>query len=177
MTGFLRFVGILNAAVWLGAAVAFSFAALPAMFSQEMNGLLQQNYPYFSGAIAQLLVARYFSLQLICGALALLHLLVERMYLGKSLRKIWYGLVLALFAAALAGNYWLQPKMKELHRTKYAVNLRPEARDAAARSFRAWHGASQAVNLLMLSGLIAYLWRVSNASDEPRFVSTVKFRS
>src|SRR6266496_2641930 len=52
--GFLRFLGILNAGVWLGAAIFFTFGAGPALFSQETQNLLgPKNYPYFSGAIAQ----------------------------------------------------------------------------------------------------------------------------
>jgi len=55
--GFLRIVGILNAAVWFGAAVFFTFGAGFAPFSAEMKRLLgSNNYPYFSGAIAQILI-------------------------------------------------------------------------------------------------------------------------
>src|SRR6266436_1420387 len=79
--GFLRFVGLLNAAVWFGAAIFFTFAAGPAVFSQDMKDALRQNNPYFYGAIAQVLISRYFRLQLICGVIALLHLVMESLYL------------------------------------------------------------------------------------------------
>src|ERR1039457_449261 len=69
--GFLRFVGILNAAVWFGGAVFFTFWSGRAPFSPEMKALLgPQNYPYFSGAIAQILIARYFNLQFTCSIIA-----------------------------------------------------------------------------------------------------------
>ena len=65
--------------------------------------------------------------------------------------------------------------MKALHAIKYGVNNRPEIRESAARSFRAWHGVSQVVNLLMVGGLAVYLWRAANPADPTRFVSAVKF--
>ena len=68
MIGFLRFVGLMNAAVWFGAAIFFTFGIGAAAFSPEMKELLgPKNSPYFSGAIAQILIARYFHLQLLCG--------------------------------------------------------------------------------------------------------------
>jgi hypothetical protein len=83
--------------------------------------------------------------------------------------------LVALCAAALIGGYWLQPKLKALHATKYGANTRPEIRETANRSFRAWHGVSQVVNLLLVGGLATYLWRAANPSDPTRFVSALKF--
>lgn len=167
----------MNAAVWFGAAIFFTFGIGAAPFSPEMKELLgPKNSPYFTGAIAQILVARYFHLQLACAAVALLHVLGEWVYLGRNPQKLWFGLLLAMIIAALLGNFWLQPKMKRLHTVKYAVNTSPQNREIADRSFRAWHGGSQAVNLLILIGLAAYLWRVANPADPARFVSTTKFR-
>ena len=169
-------MGILNAAVWLGGAIFFTFGAGLVPFSQEMKNLLgPNNYPYFSGAIAQILIARYFHFQIVCCVVAVLHLLAEWIYLGKFPQKLQAGLLIGLCAAALAGGYWLQPKLNALHAAKYGVNTRPEIREAAARSFRAWHGVSQVVNSLLVGGLAAYLWRAANPSDPTRFVSAVKF--
>jgi hypothetical protein len=174
--GFLRFVGILNAGVWLGSAIFFTFGVGRAPFSQEMKSLLgPDNYPYFSGAIAQILIARYFKLHLVCGTVAVLHLLAERLYLGKHPGKLQVGLLIGLLAAAVIGGYWLQPKLKALHATKYGANTRPETRLVADRSFRAWHGVAQVVNLFLVGGLTGYLWRATNSSDPTRFVSAVKF--
>jgi hypothetical protein len=176
--GFLKFVGILNAAVWFGAAVFFTFGTGRAPFSAEMKALLgANNYPYFSGAIAQILITRYFHLQFVCGIIAVLHLLAEWLYFGKSPQKLRLGLLLGLCSAALIGGLWLQPKLHALHATKYGVNTRPELREAASRSFRVWHGVSLGVNLLLVGGLAAYLWRVANPIEPPHFVSSIKFRS
>ena len=178
MIGFLRLAGILNAAVWFGAAVFFTFWSGRAPFSREMQALLgSNNYPYFSGAIAQILIARYFDLQFCCAIIAVGHLLAEWLYQGRFPERLRLGLLLGLCAAVLVGGCWLQPKLKTLHTVKYAANQRLEVRTAAGRSFRAWHGVSAGLNLLVLAGLAVYLWRVANPSDETRFVSAVKFRS
>jgi hypothetical protein len=169
-------VGILNGAVWFGAAIFFTFGAGLAPFSPEMKTLLgPNNAPYFSGAIAQIFIARYFHFHLACAAVAMAHLLAEWLYLGRSLRRFRTALLAALCAAVLFGGYWLQPKLKGLHAVKYGVNNRLEIREAAARSFRTWHGVSQVINLLAVGGLAVYLWRVANPSDPTRFVSAVKF--
>ena len=172
MIGFLRFVGTLNAAVWFGAAIFFTFGVGLVPFSPEMQSLLgPKNAPYFSGAIAQLFVARYFHFQLACGLIAVLHLLTEWLYLGHSPRKMQVGLVVGLAAAVLVGGYWLQPRLKALHATKYSLSAKPEIREVANRSFRAWHGVSQVINLVAVAGLAVYLWRTANPSNPTRFVS------
>lgn len=178
MIGFLRFVGVLNAAVWFGSAIFFTFIAGPSVFSEDMKNLLGSKYfPYYSGAIAEIILARYFQLLLICGVIAFCHVLGEWLYFGKSPRNAWVGLLAGLLLAALLGGAVIQPHLKRLHTTQYAVNTRPEEKEAAHRSFRVWHGTAQAINLLMLAGLGVYLWRMTNASEPTRFVSTPKFRS
>jgi len=174
--GFLRFVGILNAGVWLGATVFFTCGAGLAPFSPDMKNLLgANNYPYFSGAIAQILLKRFFYLQFICAALAVAHLVTERLYLGKHLQKFQTGLLAGLCAAVLLGGCWLQPKLQGLHAVKHGIHTRPEIRETAEHSFRTWHGVSQLVNVLLVGGLATYLWRVANPSDPTRFVSALKF--
>jgi hypothetical protein len=171
-------VGILNAAVWLGGGIFFSVALAPAIFSKEMEGVLgHEYYPYFSGAIAQVLIARYFHLQLVCALVALIHFMAEWLYLGKSAQALWLGLVISLFSLGIVGGFWLQPRLKELHTIRYAVNTPRETRDAATQSFRTLHGASQGINLLMLCGLAVYFWHLANPPDPTRFLSAATFRS
>lgn len=176
MIGFLRFVGILNVGVWLGAAIFFTFGVGLAAFSPEMQNLLgANNYPCYSGAIAQVFATRYFHFQKICAAVAVVHLLAEWLYLGKRPRKFQSGLLLGLCAAVLLGAGWLQPKLKALHAAQYSTQARPETRATASRSFKAWQGVSQGVNVLVIAGLGVYLWRAANPSDPTRFVSAMKF--
>jgi hypothetical protein len=178
----IRFVGILNAAVWLGAAVFFTFAAQPAFFSDEIKatGL----HPFWPGAIAQLFVAQYFKLQCVCGLVALAHLMAEWVYLGRPLNRFTLGLLVGLFFVGMIGSLWLQPRMKEFHLTKYSMGTdykpvpMPDARRIqAAKSFSRWHAVSRVVDIVALAGLVVYLWRVTHPPDNLRFVGAPKFRS
>ena len=165
-------MGLLNAAVWLGTAIFYTAGAGPALTSQEMLHLLgTRNYPYFSGAVIQIVLARYFRLHLICAVIALLHLTAEWLYLGRPARKFWLGLLAGLFVLSVTGSVWLCPKLDRLHLTRYAPNTRIEDRAAAGKSFRVWEGVLQAVNVLMIGGVAVYLWRVTNPTDSLRFVS------
>ena len=176
MIACLRFVGLLNAAVWFGSAIFFSFGAGFVPFSPEMKALLgPANYPYFSGAIAQLFIKRYFAFQVGCALVAVVHLLAEALYLGKRPQKFQVALITGLVAITMIGAYWLQPKMKVLHAIKYGTTSKPEQREAADHSFRAWHGVSQVINLILVGGLGAYLWRAGNPADSTRFVSAFRF--
>jgi hypothetical protein len=167
----------MNAAVWLGAAVFFTFGAGPAFFSPDMQAVLgQKNYPYFSGAIAQVVLARYFRLNLVCAVIALAHLLAEWLYMGRPARKFSLGLLAGLLLLILIGGGALQPHLKTLHVRRYALNALPAARESAARSFRVWHALAQFLNVVMIGGLVIYVWRVTNPRDTLRFVSPVKFR-
>jgi hypothetical protein len=175
--GFLRFVGIANAAVWLGASVFYTVCAGPAVVSSDMQTLLGPKYfPYFSGATAQIVLARYFHFHLVCAIVALLHLLAERIYLGRAVHRLRLGLLAALFGFSLLGSVWLGPKLAGLHRAQHVLSLAPVERETAAKSYRLWRGVFQAVNVLMIGGVAVCLWRVTNPPDELRFVGSPKFR-
>lgn len=178
MIGFLRFVGMLNAAVWLGAALFFMAGVTPALTSRDVHALFREQYfDYLSGALSQVVATRYFYWHTVCTIIALLHALAEWLYLGRSARRRWLGLVAGLLALGLIGNAWLVPKLAQLHRTGHAVNLGPAHREAAAKSFRSWHRVFQGMNLLIIGGVALYFWRVTSPSDPPRFVTPTKFRS
>ena len=177
VSAILRFIGILNAAVWLGGSVYFTFVAGQAPFSPEMKELLgPAYYPYFSGAIAQIGIARLFSFQLVCAIIALAHLGAEWLYQERRHRKFLFWMLATMLALTLLGDHWLRPKMRELFRGKYAVNYTQPQRDAAAHSFAIWHGVSMTVNLFMLGGLVVYLLQMSRPPEAARFVSPGQFR-
>ena len=71
MPGILRFLGLFNAAVWVGGSVFFSFLAGPVFFSPEVKSITP---PPYNGIVAQAMLGRYFTLHLLCGGLAILHL-------------------------------------------------------------------------------------------------------
>jgi len=176
--GFLRIVGLVNAAIWFGAAVFFTFGIGPAVFSPDMRQVLgAANFPYFSGAIAQVLISRYFDLQIVCARVAVFHAFVEWLYLSRPWHRFWTGLLAGLLAASLLGALGFQPQMKKLHRLKYSPAATPVQRVSSASAFKVWHGASQAVNLLVLVGLGLYLWRTANPSNATRFMPPGQLQS
>lgn len=167
----------MNAAVWFGAAVFFTVGAEPALFSKETQALLgEQNYPYFSRAMAHILSGSYFKLHLACGIVALLHLTAEWLYLGRPVRRFSLALLAGLLSLALLSGLWLHPRLNEFHKVRHAPNAPAVQREAAARSFGIWNGVSRFLNIVMMAGLMVYMWRTANPSDTLRFVSPAKFR-
>lgn len=172
--GLLRFVGLLNAAIWLGAAISFTVALGPAFFSAEMKSILP---PPYNGAAAQIIIKRYFILLYCCGGIALLHFVLEKLYSGKVFERLTAGALVFAICLGLLGGIWLQPKLRDLHLKKYDSRSSPELRAQVDRSFKTWHGVSQTMNLAVIGGLLLYFWRTSNAGNTSRFVNTHKFRS
>lgn len=172
----LRFIGVVNAAVWFGGALFFTMAIAPAFFAPEIKSILGDVY---SGVIAQLVLERYFHLFYWAGGVALLHLAAEWLYLGRAVQRFTLGLLLATVSLGLLGGVWFQPKLRNLHQVNYGRDelYTPAQKDRAARALSLWYGASQAVNILSLAGLGLYFWRVVIAPDAPRFVPAAKFRS
>ena len=176
----LRLIGILNIAVWFGAVIFFTIGVAPALFSSEVQAILQQGYPVVAGRLAMVVVSRYFLLHYWCGSIALLHQLAERFYLGKPLQKLNFGLLIGLCSLSLLGGLGLQPQLRKLHEIKYGRSnfYSVEQKEQADRAFHFWHGVSFAINLVVLAGLGVYLWRIANPANGPRFVPAgVKFRS
>lgn len=174
MLSFLRFFGVTVAAVWFGATVFFTLFAGPAFFTDEMKRLFP---PPYNGAIAELVLSRFFILHYLCGLLALAHLGAEWMYSGKVPPRLTVWLVGGTLGFSLLGGLWLQPKLHKLQRVKYADHYRIPAtaqqREAAAKDFGMWHGISQAMNILVLLSLWLYLARVIQPGESPRFVSPI----
>ncbi|MBI3415285.1 MAG: DUF4149 domain-containing protein [Verrucomicrobia bacterium] len=169
----LRVVGLLNAAVWLGAAIFFTMVAAPAFFSPEMTHLLGRAY---SGAAAQIVVKRYFIFHLVCSAVAIAHLVLEWLYCGKPLHRWLLYMLLGVLGAALLGGFVLTPKMKQLHYVMYARGVTPAQQTQARSTFGLLHGLSQVGNLAVLAGLLVYFWQVNNPNTPMRFFSGTKFR-
>lgn len=169
---------MLNAAVWLGAAVFCSTVLLVALNSRDALGLIgTQYFAQVTGALKQIVFTRFFHLQIFCALLAWLHLVAEWMYLGRLPRRLWVGLMTLLFSLSLLGSLWLCPKLTRLHRAQYQPGLTAEQRVAAQESYNLWDSVFQVVNVLLIGGIMVYFWRVTHAQDEPRFVSPSKFRS
>jgi hypothetical protein len=174
----LRFVGLLNAALWLGSCMYHVFGAAPAVSSKAVEQLLGPvNTPFFATAIQLVLDERFLTFQLVFALIACTHVLTMWLYLGQTPRRLWLGLLGGLLFLVLMQSLWLQPLIKARHATRHSIRATPQMRVAADRSFRAWHGFSNVCNLLQVIGVAVYFWRVVNPSEATRFVSAVKFRS
>jgi uncharacterized membrane protein len=165
--GFLRAVGILNASAWFGGSVFFTLVVGPAFFSDSMSVILL--HKYHQGAVAQVVLERYFSFHLICGFIALAHLVGESLYVGRPLLRWTLSLLAAIFVLGLIGGYGIQPKLQHLHREMYHQNRTDDERDSAHRSFRLWHALSQVLNLMVLGGVTLYLLRAARQGDASRY--------
>jgi hypothetical protein len=167
----------MNAAVWLGTAIFFTFGAAPASFSAEMKAALGvATNSYYPGAIAGVIMARYYHIMLACGVVALFHLLAEWLYLGQPRKKISFVLVIGLFIVLLLGSNVMQPALTRLNKKHYAAALSAE-RESAGRTFRILYATTRGFDLLLITGLVLYTWRMGSSSDTLRFVSPVQFRS
>ena len=164
-------MGILNAAVWCGSAI-FLAVGLPSIFSSELKQLLTVPGVGFA---AEAIVALFFVVQYWCGAIGLAHLAAEWLYAGRPARSLNLGLVTGLLAVALAGGLWVQPKMQRLHKIHYFGQTAVQ-REQAGKTFALWHGTWESVNLLVIGGLIFYLWQVSRTTDHPRSGNFTKIR-
>ena len=174
MIGLLRFVGLINAALWFATALLTVLAVEPAATSADMFGLLsQRNFPYFSVAIGHVIISRFVHVYLVCSLVALLHLSAEWLYLGKYPHRVWLGLVIFLGLIGLGENYWLLPRLKASHYVRSGSQGKNQMAD---RSYRYGHMLYESINLLAIGGLSIYLWRVAHPPDPARFVSASKFR-
>jgi len=179
--GFLRFIGVMNASIWFGSAIFFTFLAQPAFLSPEMlrlfGGAASPLARWYGAEAALVVLERYYLLHQWCGAIALFHLLVEWLYAGKAVTKFMLWLLVGTFGLGLAGGYWLQPKMAELHYKVHAGRYAAPERKKAEDSFRIVHAVAQTANFLVTAGLLLYVWNVTNPPSAPRFASRTKFRS
>ena len=164
MQAAFRYVGVLNAAVWLGATVFFTVGAGPAIFSDEAAAFLPRAY---RARVAELVIARLIVLQQICGLVALGLLAAECIRAGRIVRRLALGVVSALFVASLLSGVWLVPRMHAVQQVRYSARSTPEQQAGAARSFNVLHGLSQTVNLFVLAGLLFHLVQVTRTPDTP----------
>jgi hypothetical protein len=197
----LRFVGVMNMAVWLGAALFFFFGVTPATYSPDMKLLLtERSHVMYAGIIDHIYWERLFMFEIWCGAIALAHQCAEWLYLGRRLR-LTFWLVAGLLGLTLIDGIVLQPHIERLQAVKFAYQktaagyqgqpaFTAQQREKAARSLEFWRkmgriGAfgldsekiSTTMNWLALSCLTVLAWRVVNTSESFRFVPASKFRS
>ena len=172
--GFLRFLGLFNAAVWVGGSVFFSFLAAPVFFTPEIKSLTP---PPVNGLVAQAMLGRYFTLHILCGIVAVVHLLLEWLYSSGGFPKRAIAVVCVLLGLALIGGKFINPKLAGWHQQKHQFQLKSEgerqtikkAEDTqsvvqdAERKFAVWHGVSHVINLVMMILLTWRFWRLARS--------------
>ncbi|HTI68463.1 MAG TPA: DUF4149 domain-containing protein [Candidatus Limnocylindria bacterium] len=155
MSGWLRFLGILNTGIWLGAGLFLTVGAGQAVFS---SAVLETVGREKAGFVAQAILSRYFVLQYVCWGIALVQWLAVKPA-GKGAGPLIRLVVLGALVAG--GGLWLQPKLHDLNKTRYTMELPEAERKEAATSFGKLHGLSQVMNLVLLGGVLCHLWTVS----------------
>ena len=175
--GFLRFVGLFNAAVWVGGSIFFSFLAAPVFFTAEVTDFTP---PPNNGLVAQAMLGRYFMLHYLCGTIASLHLLVEWLYSGGGFPRRAIAVVCVLLGLALISGKFISPKLSALHQQKYQFKLKSEGErqmiekaeyeqsvvEDAKWKFDVWHGVSQVINLAMMILLTWRFWRLTHRNEQ-----------
>jgi hypothetical protein len=174
VVGFLRIIGIINAAIWFGSLVFFTIGVGPAFFSDEMTSFIRQPY---NGLAAQVVLKRYFYLQMWCAGIALAHLSAEWLYSRRPIHRLTLLLLMSLFLFGILGGYVFLPNMKQLHVKMYHSQTTPEVKAAARRSFWILHGTSSVMNLLVIGGVLVYLIQVTKPENTARFTSLTRFKT
>jgi hypothetical protein len=170
---FLRFVGVISSAVWLGALTTFTLVITPGCYSTAMLRLLPVTH---AGASSLILWELYFRLGYLCSAVAIAHLVLECLYAGKSFRRVMTYLVGWSVVLTLLGGAVLLPRLQGLHLEAHGMRSTSQQRERAGTAFRSWQVVAQAANVATILGLAAYVWLLSNAAGNTRFVSATKFR-
>jgi len=175
----LRFVGIVNAAIWFGAGVFFTLVVLPGVFSSDLHVLFgdDERFKFYAGGVALALFKRFFVLQYVCGIVALLHLVAEKLYLSKPYPRWGTAVVLVVLGFSLVGGAVVQPKLLDYRKTMYSTTSTSDQKARATHSFAVWHATSETANLFVMIGLLAHLVGAAKP-EEPGRYSTLfpKFR-
>ena len=168
-TKVIQLIGILNAAIWLGGAVFFTFIAGPAFFSPDLEPILPKPE---NGIAARYLIGKFAAFQIACASIAVINLIVGCNWKAYSNPKPQALILAAIILLTGAGMFFLTPKMDALHQLKYAdyfgLQATDEKKDAASRAFGQMHGLLQVGNLLVLVGLLLNFVLCWKTASEPR---------
>lgn len=163
-------IAALNAAVWLGGSVFFTFVAGPAFFSPELEFILPKPE---NGIAARYLIGKFTAFQIACACIALITMVLGWRWNVRRFQKMQALVLGAVILLIVCGMVFLTPKLDALHQLKYAdyfgLTASPEVQENAATQFGPLHGLSQAGNLLVLIGLFAQFmitWRLATELNE-----------
>lgn len=153
----LRFIGLINAGIWLGTVVYQALVVEPVFGSREMTRLLTD--PYAIGA--SLLVGKQFYLMnILCGFIAMFYLLTEWLYLGRALDRAVIWTVIGLTCLAILWGSLIQPRRERLHTIQF-TGATERQREFAGKSFRFWTGVGGLLNFVFIGGVGFFFWQIS----------------
>ena len=158
-------IAALNAAVWLGGSVFFTFVAGPAFFSPELEFILPKPE---NGIAARYLIGKFTAFQIACACIALITMVLGWRWNVRRFQKMQALVLGTVILLIVCGLVFLTPKLDALHQMKYAdyfgLTITPEEQQQATKQFGPLHGLSQVGNLLVLLGLLAQFaltWRLA----------------
>jgi hypothetical protein len=170
---FLRYMGILTAAAWFGTSVLFLFAVEPAFSSESMHRLLPESHAV---AVSHLVGDRFWTAQYLCGFVALLHMIGEKLYTGRPFQRSSLVLNAALLALALMSATLFQARLKQYHMDVYGTRSTPQQRVHGQRWLGIWNGLSVGIQIVMTVGLAFHLSQTVSSDASYRFVMGGKNR-
>jgi hypothetical protein len=157
----------------LGGNITLLYLARSGFFSAEMKALLQ--HEYYPGAVAQIIFTRFFTLQYVCAALAVIHFAAETFYFGRGIPKFRATFLIVALGALLFSGLVATQKLRQFHREKYFSSNAAIASDAKNQLSK-WHAAAQIANLLVTLASGFYFWSATRSLVSGRFSGSAKFR-
>tara|TARA_B100001971_G_scaffold22967_1_gene17927 strand:- start:96 stop:641 length:546 start_codon:yes stop_codon:yes gene_type:complete len=165
----IQLIAALNAAIWLGGAVFFTFIAGPAFFSPDLEPILPKPE---NGIAARYLIGKFAAFQIACASIAIISLAIGWRWNANHNQKPHALLLIGIILLIVTGILLLTPKMDTAHHLKYAdyfgLQATTEKKDAASRTFGQLHGLSQVGNLLVLISLLVNFILCWKTATEPR---------
>ena len=132
MANFFRNLSLLNAGIWLGAAISMFVVALTIFTDSGISSMLTEKPE--KGLVGQIFFHRFYLLQYICAGVAALLLFLE-WKIGKFDFPKWRFFTLLLISTfVLGGGFWLSPKLAGLLKQKYPTHFSPQFMATPRRS-------------------------------------------
>jgi uncharacterized protein DUF4149 len=151
-----QFLLVLSISLWVGAIAFFSAVVAPGIFTAldrpAAGNLLSQLFP------------RYYQSGALCGAVALLVVILLFLFDSGSrgLRFLQLVLVLLMLGSTLYAGWMLEPQIHGLRQERVSATTK-NLRDEAERRFQKLHTRSVELNLAVLS--LWALWRCARKPE------------
>ncbi len=171
---FLRFVGVMNAAVWLGGSAFHLLAVAPFFATPAVRWVLGDVHATGAGLM---LWQRFYVLQYTCLTVSFLHHIAEWVYIGRPISRATGWMLGTLLVLALLGNLELDRAVVPAHWARGNPRATPEDRARAERGYPLWSTLWLSTNGALGLVVLVFSWRVLTASHGPRFVTQTKFRT